>query len=150
MMHGTINIKLTTYSCICWLFHRTYYDARNHKHKISSYCLHSPPSEAESHSVGQEIHSLVWNVKAHYCVHKRIPSVPVLSQMNPVYTLSPYLLKTHFNIIFLHMPESFKCQVYWPKFCIYFWSLPCKPSLPLISPYLIYCHPDDFLVMNEN
>jgi len=32
-MHGTINIKLTAYSCICWLFHRIYYDARNHKHK---------------------------------------------------------------------------------------------------------------------
>jgi len=25
---------LTAYSCICWLFHRIYYDARNHKHKI--------------------------------------------------------------------------------------------------------------------
>ena len=33
-MHGTINIKLTAYSCICWLFHRIYYDARKHKHKI--------------------------------------------------------------------------------------------------------------------
>jgi len=32
-MHGIINIKLTAYSCICWLFHRIYYDARNHKHK---------------------------------------------------------------------------------------------------------------------
>ena len=27
-------IKLTAYSCICWFFHRIYYDARNHKHKI--------------------------------------------------------------------------------------------------------------------
>ena len=27
-------IKLTAYICICWLFHRIYYDARNHKHKI--------------------------------------------------------------------------------------------------------------------
>ena len=26
-------IKLTAYSCICWLFHRIYYDARNIKHK---------------------------------------------------------------------------------------------------------------------
>ena len=30
-------IKLTAYSCICWLFHRIYYDARNHKHKIPFY-----------------------------------------------------------------------------------------------------------------
>ena len=28
-------IKLTAYSCICWLFHRIYYDARNHKPKIN-------------------------------------------------------------------------------------------------------------------
>ena len=28
-------IKLTAYSCICWLFHRVYYDARNHKHKVT-------------------------------------------------------------------------------------------------------------------
>ena len=27
-------IKLTAYSCICWLFHRMYHNARNHKHKI--------------------------------------------------------------------------------------------------------------------
>ena len=26
-------IKLTAYSCICWLFQRIYYDAQNHKHK---------------------------------------------------------------------------------------------------------------------
>ena len=31
-------IKLTAYSCICWLFHRIYYDARNHKHKICILC----------------------------------------------------------------------------------------------------------------
>ena len=30
-------IKLTAYSCICWLFHRIYYDARNHKHKKQLY-----------------------------------------------------------------------------------------------------------------
>ena len=32
-------IKLTAYSCICWLFHRIYYDARNHKHKIHKIVL---------------------------------------------------------------------------------------------------------------
>ena len=26
-------IKLTAYSCICWLFHRIYYDARKYKQK---------------------------------------------------------------------------------------------------------------------
>ena len=34
-------IKLTAYSCICWLFHRIYYDARNHKHKIHLQEVHT-------------------------------------------------------------------------------------------------------------
>jgi len=29
---------LTAYSCICWLFYRIYYDARNHKHKKPTRC----------------------------------------------------------------------------------------------------------------
>ena len=29
-------IKLTAYSCICWLFHIIYYDARNHEPKIQN------------------------------------------------------------------------------------------------------------------
>ena len=32
-------MKLTAYSCICWLFHRIYYDARNHKHKIELHVI---------------------------------------------------------------------------------------------------------------
>ena len=44
-MHGTINIKLTAYSCICWLFHSIYYDARNHKNKtLFSRLLHNSPA----------------------------------------------------------------------------------------------------------
>ena len=41
-------IKLTAYSCICWLFHRIYDDAWNHKHKISTKCyIHTfvPPDD---------------------------------------------------------------------------------------------------------
>ena len=30
---------MTACGCVCWLFHRMYYDARNHKHKIlRTYC----------------------------------------------------------------------------------------------------------------
>ena len=32
-------IKLTAYSCICWLFHRIHYDAWNYKHKILSHSV---------------------------------------------------------------------------------------------------------------
>ena len=32
-------IKLTAYSCTCWLFHRIYYDARNQKHLLQDFVL---------------------------------------------------------------------------------------------------------------
>ena len=43
-------IKLIAYSCICWLFHRIYYDARYHKHKHKIYRLHIRCSLKMSHA----------------------------------------------------------------------------------------------------
>jgi len=54
--------------------------------------------EAESLPAGQEIPSLLWNPKANCRVHNRPPLDPTLSQVNAVHTLTPYFLKTHFNI----------------------------------------------------
>ena len=50
MIHGTINIKLTAYSCICWLFHRIYYDARNHIHKIEQNSFSYAPTAQQASS----------------------------------------------------------------------------------------------------
>jgi hypothetical protein len=59
---------------------------------------HSPSWEANSFSASQEIPRILWNPEVHYRIHKSLPPVPTLSQLNPVHT--PYnSLKVHFNII---------------------------------------------------
>jgi hypothetical protein len=60
---------------------------------------HSPPSEADSRSGGQDIPHLFWNTKVYYRVHKSPPLIPLLSQMNPVHNLTLSFFNIHFNII---------------------------------------------------
>jgi hypothetical protein len=55
--------------------------------------------EDYSRSVSQENFHLLWNLKVHCHIHKILPLVPILSQMNPVYILQPNFIHTHFNII---------------------------------------------------
>jgi hypothetical protein len=62
--------------------------------------LHEAES-LRSHSVSEEILNILLNPKIHHHVQKSTPLVPILSLMNPVHNLPPYLYKIYFNIIIL-------------------------------------------------
>jgi hypothetical protein len=47
--------------------------------------------------------SILWNPKVHYRAYKSPPLVPILSQIDLIYTILSYLSKIHFNIILTYV-----------------------------------------------
>jgi hypothetical protein len=86
---------------------------------------HSLSWEANSHSVGQGIPSLLWNSKVNYRVHKSPLLVPVLSQMNPVHNLPPCFPKTHYNIL----PSTSRSSEWSLPFRFSNWNIVCISHL---------------------
>ena len=98
----------------------------------------SPSWEANRFSASQEIPHILWNQKVHYRNYKRQPTVPILSQLDPIHTLKSYFLKIHFNIIISSNLGSNK------------WSLSQrfprqKPCIRICSPqYVLHATPISF------
>jgi hypothetical protein len=55
---------------------------------------HSPAWEANHFSASQEIPRILWNLKDYYLLPRCSPSVPILSQKNPVQAPIPLPEKT--------------------------------------------------------
>ena len=103
-------------------------------HYLLTYSTEQSPSwEANRFSASQEIPLISRNLKVHYCIHKRSPPVPILSQLDPVHTLTSYFLTIHLNIILPSVLGSLKWSLSPPKPCIH----PSNPPLCATCPILL-------------
>jgi hypothetical protein len=68
----------------------------------------SPCLEANWFSASQEITHMLWNPKVHYLNHRCPPTVPILSQIDPVQALTSHFLNIYLNIILPFASGFFK------------------------------------------
>ena len=88
--------------------------------------VQSPSWEANWFAASQEIPRILWNPIVHSRIHTCLPSVYVLSQINPVSAPTSHLLKMDLNIVLPSMPGS-------PKWSL---SLSCPHQNPVCASSL--------------
>ena len=62
--------------------------------------------EANSFSTSQETPRVLWNPNYRYRIHKFLPPVPILSQLDPSHIPTSHFLKIHLTIILPSTPGS--------------------------------------------
>ena len=77
------------------------------RHNCMTRCGRDLPEKLTVPRLVKEFHSILWNPRTHYRLHKDPPPVPT-SLINTVHVPSSYVVKIHFNIIPYMNPTKHK------------------------------------------
>jgi len=93
----------------------------------------SPAWEANKFSTSQRTPHILWNPKVNYRIHKCLPPVFILIQLDSHHSPTSHILKIHLNIILSYMLRSPKWSFFlrFPhKNPVYALSLPLRATRP--------------------
>ena len=102
----------------------------------------NPSWDANSYLPSQEIPCILWNTEVHYQVQRCMSSIPVLNEMylfTPPHSAS--LRPIFSSHLCLGLSRISFPQVFWPKLCQHFYSLPCYILQPPHPPW--FNHPSN-------